>query len=307
MSFPPSVSDQLLEEALADFGPLRRCFVVRKKDRKKAGNELARGYAEFSLAEDAQTCLEETGGRLKLTLEDGTVEVGLKKVSDRSQHGGRLEPSSSSSSRPDYGELRSRSKAGRAKKARLIVRNLSFKASEEELRSHFERIDSGKVVEVSILTRPDGRRVGCAFVQMGNLAQAAKAIRILNGSELKGRRVAVDWAVGKKEYQEKEGEKDEEIQMKTEIKKEDDDQEEGDEEDGSEEEEDGDEASEEEEDEEGADKLTSRPKWETGHDVGENLTVFVRNLSFDSQEEDLRCLCEERQEAFLVFVSRINQ
>ena len=34
-------------------------------------------------------------------------------------------------------------------------------------------------------------------------------------------------------------------------------------------------------------------KWEKGHDVNENKTVFVRNLSFNSDEEDLRDMMEE--------------
>ncbi len=68
---------------------------------------------------------------------------------------------------------RDRRKAGRAKKGRLIVRNLSFKATEEELKRHFEGAKGGKtkgggptVTDVHILKRPDGRRVGCAFVQV---------------------------------------------------------------------------------------------------------------------------------------------
>merc|ERR1712156_528663 len=38
---------------------------------------------------------------------------------------------------------------------------------------------------------------------------------------------------------------------------------------------------------------TKKLKWEKGHDVNENKTVFVRNLSFNSDEEDLRDMMEE--------------
>ena len=31
----------------------------------------------------------------------------------------------------------------------------------------------------------------------------------------------------------------------------------------------------------------------TGHDVGENKTVFVRNLGFESEESDLKAMLEE--------------
>ena len=39
--------------------------------------------------------------------------------------------------------------------------------------------------------------------------------------------------------------------------------------------------------------VTKKPRWEKGHDVNENKTVFVRNLSFNSDEEDLRDMMEE--------------
>ena len=36
-----------------------------------------------------------------------------------------------------------------------------------------------------------------------------------------------------------------------------------------------------------------KPVWKTGHDVSENKTVFLRNLNFDSDQDDLRELMEE--------------
>ena len=93
-------------------------------------------------------------------------------------------------------------------------------ASEEELRAHFSQC--GDVEEARVLTRPDGRRVGCAFVQFSTLAQAAKAIKVTNGSQIKGRTVAVDWAVGKREFQATKAEEDvkEEVIEEQEVKEE---------------------------------------------------------------------------------------
>ena len=34
-------------------------------------------------------------------------------------------------------------------------------------------------------------------------------------------------------------------------------------------------------------------KWERGHDVNENKTVFIRNLSFNSDEEDLKDMMDQ--------------
>lgn len=58
--------------------------------------------------------------------------------------------------------------------ARLIVRNVSFKATEETLKEHFEPY--GEVQEVKLLKKPDGKLVGCAFVHFKNVPMAKKAL-----------------------------------------------------------------------------------------------------------------------------------
>lgn len=88
------------------------------------------------------------------------------------------------------------------KKARLVVRNLSFKASEAQVKEHFSAV--GEVTEVKILVKPDGKRVGCGFVQFSSVPEAAEAIKKLNRSDLVGRTIAVDWAVAKGLYQKNE-------------------------------------------------------------------------------------------------------
>ncbi|NXS39418.1 RBM28 protein, partial [Balaeniceps rex] len=85
-----------------------------------------------------------------------------------------------------------------SRKARLIVRNLSFKCSEDDLRSLFSPF--GTVLEVNVPRKPDGKMRGFAFVQLRNVLEAAKALRGMNMKEIKGRPVAVDWAVAKDKY-----------------------------------------------------------------------------------------------------------
>lgn len=84
------------------------------------------------------------------------------------------------------------------KRARLIVRNISYKSTDEALRKHFGQW--GTLEDVSILKRGDGKLVGCAFVQYESINQATKAILNANGKDLLGRKVFVDWAIGKDEY-----------------------------------------------------------------------------------------------------------
>ncbi|NXV24957.1 RBM28 protein, partial [Cepphus grylle] len=90
-----------------------------------------------------------------------------------------------------------------SKKARLIVRNLSFKCSEDDLKSLFSPF--GTVLEVNIPKKTDGKMRGFAFVQFRNVPEASKALRAMNMKEIKGRPVAVDWAVAKDKYRATQG------------------------------------------------------------------------------------------------------
>jgi len=81
-----------------------------------------------------------------------------------------------------------------AKAGRLIVRNLSFSATEKQIRSAFGKL--GKLEEISLPMKPDAKtNRGFCFVQFAESSVAEKAIVELNGTRICGRGVAVDWAV----------------------------------------------------------------------------------------------------------------
>ena len=76
---------------------------------------------------------------------------------------------------------------------KVFVGNLSFRTTEESVRSLFET--HGNVERVSILTdRDTGRSRGFGFVEMPNDAEAAKAVNALGGRELDGRSLTVNEA-----------------------------------------------------------------------------------------------------------------
>lgn len=84
------------------------------------------------------------------------------------------------------------------KRARLVVRNLSFKATEESIREHFQQY--GEVTNVEVLKKPDGKLVGCAFVQFQLVQFARKAQHYTNNQPFLGRNIKVDIAKPKKLY-----------------------------------------------------------------------------------------------------------
>ncbi len=75
----------------------------------------------------------------------------------------------------------------------IYVGNLSYRATEDQLREAFGRF--GQVSQVSIIMdRETGRSRGFAFVEMPNNEEAQAAIENLNQQEVAGRRVTVNEA-----------------------------------------------------------------------------------------------------------------
>ena len=77
--------------------------------------------------------------------------------------------------------------------AKLFVGNLSFQATEEDLRELFQQ--SGTVESVRIVTDQfTGRPRGFGFVEMATKEEATKAIEMLNGRLFRDRKLVVDEA-----------------------------------------------------------------------------------------------------------------
>uniref|UniRef100_A0A1B0FKE9 RRM domain-containing protein n=1 Tax=Glossina morsitans morsitans TaxID=37546 RepID=A0A1B0FKE9_GLOMM len=188
------------------------------------------------------------------------------------------------------------------KRARLIVRNINYKAAEQDLRTYFGQW--GEIEEINLLKRADGKLVGCAFIQYATINQATKAILKGNSKELLGRPVFVDWALGKNEYvagkqcdSQKEPEekknkiecKEEEIQPRTNDNN-------GEEVESNEEnnEEDCNSNSSEEKEDKGKTNIEKVIKQKNiSNDVKEGCTVFIKNLPFDAEDADLRKVCRK--------------
>jgi RNA recognition motif-containing protein len=77
--------------------------------------------------------------------------------------------------------------------AKLFVGNLSFQATEEDLRELFQQ--AGTVETVRIITDQfTGRPRGFGFVEMATKDEAGKAVEMLNGRLFRDRNLVVDEA-----------------------------------------------------------------------------------------------------------------
>ena len=75
----------------------------------------------------------------------------------------------------------------------IYVGNLAYEVTEEDLQNAFSGF--GEVVSAKVITdQYSGRSKGFGFVEMTNNSEAEEAIKNLDGSELKGRKVKVNQA-----------------------------------------------------------------------------------------------------------------
>ncbi|OWK06829.1 RBM28 [Cervus elaphus hippelaphus] len=316
---PPSARSEQLEELFSQVGPVKQCFVVTEK-----GSKACRGfgYVTFSMLEDVQRALKE------ITTFEGckiNVTIAKKKLRNKSKEKGKTENSESPKK-----ELKPKKAKVADKKARLIIRNLSFKCSEDDLKTVFSQF--GTILEVNIPRKPDGKMRGFAFVQFKNLLEAGKALKGMNMKEIKGeekrpepehQKLGQENGREEEDMEEEENESDydddeedeEEEDKESKLPKpvqihkravkrpapvessdeehsdDDSDLEERDSIDGGEDLAQSDTSSEEQEEEEVSKKKKKKRKLPS--DVNEGKTVFIRNLSFDSEEEDLGELLQQ--------------
>ena len=86
-------------------------------------------------------------------------------------------------------------KKGPATEFGIFVGNISYKCTENDLKKFFK--DCGKVVDVRLAKKPDGKLKGFAHVDFENKEAVDKAVQ-KNGKELQGRALKIDKSTGGK-------------------------------------------------------------------------------------------------------------
>ena len=76
---------------------------------------------------------------------------------------------------------------------KLYVGNLSFNTTDAELKTMFE--SAGSVASANVIAdRMTGRSRGFGFVEMSSDDEAKKAVEMLNGKDIDGRKIVVNEA-----------------------------------------------------------------------------------------------------------------
>ena len=149
---------------------------------------------------------------------------------------------------------------------RLIIRNLPFSIEESVLRAILEKI--GSLTELTIPKDLDKKRnKGFAFVEFEKKNLSEKAIKDLNGKKVQKREISIDYALSKDKFQSSLKSEKLSQDFKPQVQAAEEIQEEA------------------EEEPEQPKEKPEQPKIEPTFDEGK--VVFIMNLNFATEEEDL--------------------
>jgi nucleolar protein 4 len=192
-SLPASVKTETLTEHFSQSYPLKHATVVLDPQTKESRGY---GFVTFVDPEDAQQAATELNNSL---LEGRKIKVEVAEPRHRDVQevaGGTSVKSVPSAEAARLKAERESKKTQGGPPPKLIVRNLPWSVKDSEQLAQLFR-SYGKVKHADIPKKNPRVLSGFGFVVMRGRKNAEKAIEGVNGKEIDGRTLAVDWAVEK--------------------------------------------------------------------------------------------------------------
>ncbi|VVT54333.1 uncharacterized protein SAPINGB_P004023 [Magnusiomyces paraingens] len=169
------VDDDKLWETFSHIGEVVGARVLTEKGTNRSKGF---GYVDFKTPAEAQKAVDEMNGQ---EVDGRTIKVDISKPKKPRDNFG-----ASNERANKYGDSMS------PESSTLFVANLSFNTSRDDLFNTFGEF--GSVQSVRIPTNPDtGRPRGFAYVEFESVDQAKSAIDSLQGSDLAGRPIRLDY------------------------------------------------------------------------------------------------------------------
>ncbi|CAI5705466.1 unnamed protein product [Peronospora effusa] len=165
-----STKEADLEKIFARCGKLRKVTIARRKDPKRGMLSMGFGFVEYVDAKHTESALQ----TLQSIVVDGhalNLKLSQKKASAAPKRAA--------------GE-------GDGCKSKIIVRNVAFEATSNEIRELFGAF--GQLKRVRMPKKFDGRHRGFAFVEFLTEQEARNAFSALASSHLYGRHLVLEWA-----------------------------------------------------------------------------------------------------------------
>lgn len=189
-SLPSTATTESLTEYFSQSYPLKHATVVLDPQTKQSKGY---GFVTFTDHEDAQSAAKELNNSV---FEGKKIKIEFAEPRHREidEKEGKSVPSSMPSKAKELKEKRRLE----SMPPKLIIRNLPWSVTEPE---HLEQLfrSYGKIKH-AIVPRKGSRVAGFGFVVMRGRKNAERAIEGVNGKEVDGRTLAVDWAVDKNEW-----------------------------------------------------------------------------------------------------------
>ncbi|KAF1950134.1 hypothetical protein CC80DRAFT_244651 [Byssothecium circinans] len=194
-----TVTSEDLTEYFSENFPIKHALVVLDKETKESKGY---GFVTFADAEDAQRAKEELdrtelrGKKIKIEVAESRhreAEGDGSGAATAGAAGGQLSAGAKVKAEREQQRLENQA-------PKLIVRNLPWSIkTPEQLTKLF--LSYGKVHFVTLPKKPSGELKGFGFVALRGKKNAEKAMENLNGKEIDGRPIAVDWAVDREAWQ----------------------------------------------------------------------------------------------------------
>ncbi|MCJ1304978.1 RNA recognition motif-containing protein [Hypocenomyce scalaris] len=192
-SLPVSATTESLTEYFSQNYPVRHATVVKNPATKQSKGY---GFVTFADAEDAERAKAEFDGSL---FEGRKIRVEVAEPRNRNVEGANVDGHKKSQPSAAATEARAEREKQRSegqKPPKLIVRNLPWTIKEPEQLAMLFR-SYGKVKHATLPKKKPGLLAGFGFVILRGRKNAEKALVGVNGKEIEGRTLAVDWAVEK--------------------------------------------------------------------------------------------------------------
>ncbi|KAI9877573.1 MAG: RNA recognition motif-containing protein [Pleopsidium flavum] len=197
-SLSSTVTTETLTQYFSQSFPIKHATVVVDPVTKQSKGY---GFVTFADAEDAKQAEKEYNGKV---LESRKIKVETAEPRHRHVEGNdagglkrkRLPSATAAIAKAEREKL----KAEAQQPPKLIIRNLPWSVKEPEQLAMLFR-SYGKVKHVAIPKRKPGVLAGFGFVVMRGRKNAERALSGVNGKELDGRTLAVDWAVEKEVWE----------------------------------------------------------------------------------------------------------
>ncbi|KAF2234595.1 RNA-binding domain-containing protein, partial [Viridothelium virens] len=188
-SLPATTTTESLLSHFSQSFPIKHAIAVTDSTTKQCKGY---GFVTFADPEDAVRAIQDSNGR---DFEGRKIKVEIAEPRHREgEHGEATTNGINRAGKPS--STKEQELGPNAKPPRLIIRNLPWNIQEsDQLAKLF--MSYGKVKSATLPKKKDGAMSGFGFVLLRGRKNAEKAMQSLNGKEVGGRTIAVDWAVDK--------------------------------------------------------------------------------------------------------------